>query len=144
MKKIKPIAIDVISYLFIGLFLYAAASKLMSYYDFKSQISKSPIITDYADTLVWLIPLLEIIICGLLFSRKTLLIGLYASTILMWIFTVYVFAILNLSVQIPCACGGVFNQMSWNQHLIFNIAFVGLGFAGIFLKSLPDKSISKC
>lgn len=140
MKTIpKDIVAEVIVYLFILLFLYAATSKLVTYEQFHLEISKSPFITDYAHILAWLIPALEVIISILLMMKRTILHGLYASTALMWIFTAYILAILNFADHIPCACGGVLSQMSWSQHLLFNLFFVFLGSTGILLKLTSDK-----
>lgn len=127
--------IDIISYLFVLLFLYVATSKLVAYDTFQLQISKSPIITDFAHILVWMIPSLEIIIAIMLLVQRTVIIGLYASTTLMLIFTTYILIILNYEEHIPCSCGGVLAQMDWPEHLVFNIAFVILGLIGIYLQS---------
>ena len=46
------------------------------------------------------------------------------------------FIILNFIPDIPCSCGGVLEKMSWNEHLIFNIAFVVLGLVAILLQNV--------
>lgn len=132
--KARRVVVDVICYLFVLLFLYAATSKLMDYDKFQLQISKSPIITDFASVLVWLVPGLEIVISLALLIERTRLIGLYAAFALMLLFTFYIYAILNYSDSIPCSCGGVLQKMTWDQHLIFNIVFVVLGIVGILLQ----------
>jgi len=63
------------------------------------------------------------------------LLGLYASFSLMVMFTAYIIAITKFSDYIPCSCGGVLQNMSWNQHLIFNIGFILLAVAGIIFHS---------
>lgn len=131
--KTRRVVVDVICYLFVLLFLYAATSKLMDYDKFQLQISKSPIITDFASVLVWLVPGLEIVISAALLIERTRLIGLYAAFALMLLFTMYIYAILNYSDSIPCSCGGVLQKMTWDQHLIFNIVFVILGIVGVLL-----------
>lgn len=128
MKKV-----DFIGYLFILLFLYAAANKLLDFQKFKVQLGQSPLLTDYATVIAWLVPSVEIIICILLYFKRTQLIGLYASFSLMLMFTIYITIILNFAERIPCSCGGILDQMGWVAHLIFNIAFVLLAVAGIFL-----------
>ncbi|WP_225874812.1 MauE/DoxX family redox-associated membrane protein [Pedobacter hiemivivus] len=134
--KIKRIIVDIITYLYVLLFLYTAASKLMDYENSELQMSKSPIITEFAYILVWLVPTIEIIISLLLIWTKTNFIGLYVSFMLMIIFTAYIIAILNLSSHIPCSCGGVISALNWNEHLIFNIIFIILAFIAISLKSI--------
>lgn len=133
-KRTRSIIVDVICYLFVLLFLYAATSKLMEYDKFLLQMGKSPIITDFANILVWLVPTLEIAISISLMFEKTRLMGLYAAFALMLLFTLYIYAILNYSDFIPCSCGGVLQKMTWNQHLVFNIVFVALGIVGILLQ----------
>lgn len=131
--KTKSTLVDIICYLFVLLFLYAATSKLIEYDKFQLQISKSPIITDYAHILVWMVPALEIIISIMLLIERTKMIGLFASFTLMTLFTIYIYAILNYSDSIPCSCGGVLQKMTWDQHLIFNVFFVTIGILGIIL-----------
>lgn len=136
----KRTIVDVICYLFVLLFLYAATSKLVEYDKFQLQISKSPIITDYAQILVWMVPSLEIIISIMLLIERTRMAGLFAALGLMCLFTAYIYAILNYSDSIPCSCGGVLQKMTWDQHLIFNAAFVLFGIVGIILHTkVTDK-----
>lgn len=133
--KGKRTMVDIIVYLYVLLFLYAATSKLIEYDKFQLQISKSPIISDYAFILVWMVPTLEIIISIMLLINRTLMLGLYAAFGLMCLFTAYIYAILNISDHIPCSCGGILEKLGWREHLIFNIAFVGLALIGILLQA---------
>lgn len=131
--KTKRTFVDIITYLYVLLFLYAATSKLIEYDKFQLQMSKSPIITDFASLLAWMVPALEIIISILLLIKRTLMLGLYAAFGLMSLFTTYIIVILNYSDSIPCSCGGVLASMSWNQHSIFNFIFIVIGIVGILL-----------
>jgi len=131
--KTKRTLVDIITYLYILLFLYAATSKLIEYDKFQLQISKSPIITDFSSILVWMVPALEIIISIMLLINRTLMLGLYAAFGLMCLFTAYIYAILNYTDFIPCSCGGVLEKLGWTEHMIFNIAFVVLAIIGILL-----------
>jgi uncharacterized membrane protein YphA (DoxX/SURF4 family) len=133
--KTKQRIIDIVSYLFVLLFLYAASSKLMKYDTSLLQMSKSPIITDYAHILVWFVPAVEIIISILLLVNRTVLLGLYAAFVLMCLFTAYIYAILNFSDTIPCHCGGALELLSWSQHLVFNTVFIVMAVVAILLKS---------
>lgn len=141
--RCHKITLDVIIGLFVLLLLYTAASKLMDYDKFQLQMSKSPITTDYAHILVWVVPSLEIIISILLLISRTVALGLYSALALMLLFTVYIYAILNFSDSIPCSCGGVIEKMSWKQHLIFNLVFIGLALLGIMTQStiLKNKTV---
>ncbi|MEJ0031509.1 MAG: MauE/DoxX family redox-associated membrane protein [Bacteroidota bacterium] len=46
----------------------------------------------------------------------------------MVMFTAYIVVITRFSEYTPCSCGGVLEKMSWDQHLVFNIGFCGVGF----------------
>ena len=133
--KTKRVLVDIICYLFVLLFLYAATSKLLDYSKFQLQMGKSPIITDFANILVWLVPGVEIVISIMLIMDRTRMLGLFAAFTLMVLFTGYIYAILNYSDTIPCSCGGVLEKMSWSQHLIFNCVFVALAVVGILLQT---------
>lgn len=124
----------VIAYLFILLFLYTGMSKLMDYTVFKEQIGSSPILRPLAPLVAWALPLTEFVVAALLFIPRTRQLGLYISFVLMLFFTGYIIAILNFSEHIPCSCGGVLENLSWQQHLIFNIVFTILALAGALLE----------
>jgi len=132
---IKKVAIDIVCFAYFLLFLYVAFSKLLDYEKSELQMSKSPIITGFAFILVWLVPTIEIIIAVLLMIKKTVMLALYAALTLMSLFTAYIIAILNFSDTIPCSCGGVLERLSWNEHLIFNLAFMALAILAILLQT---------
>ena len=127
--------VEVISALFILLFVYAATSKLIDYQKFRVQLGQSPMLTAFAGWVAWIIPSVEIIIAIMLALPRLRLTALYAAFSLMVMFTAYIIAITKFSEYVPCSCGGVLQNMSWNQHLLFNIGFVLLGLAGILLHS---------
>ena len=138
--KTKKVALEIICFLFILLFTYAAVTKLMDYQKFTVQIGQSPLLTDFAGVLAWAVPGVELLIAGMLAITRLRLIGLYAAFSLMVMFTAYIIAILQFSDSIPCSCGGVLEAMGWTEHLIFNIGFVLLGFTGIVLHSPEGRS----
>lgn len=125
--------VNMICYLFFLLFLYSAADKLYDYEKFRIQLGQSPMLTNFADEVAWLVPFIEILISLALVIPRTILIGLYASFSLMVMFTAYVIVIMNYSEYIPCSCNGILEGASWGQHLAFNIAFVLLAIGGIVL-----------
>lgn len=125
--------VETISALFILLFVYTALSKLMEGIRFEATLKKSPLISIYATTIAWALPVVELVIASLLLFPRTRLAGLYASTALMAIFTLYLSYMVVFTTKLPCSCGGVLTQMSWKQHIIFNLFYTGLGVAGILL-----------
>ncbi len=62
----KAIVVEIISILFIFLFIYAATSKLMDVEKFRIQVGRSPLITKFTNLIIWLIPALELILSILL------------------------------------------------------------------------------
>lgn len=131
----RKIALEIISFLFIVLFVYASVTKLVDYKKFTVQVGQSPLLTDFAPFIAWFIPGIEIIIALLLSFTRTRIAGLYGSFSVMVMFTAYIIAILNFSDNIPCSCGGVLEKLGWGEHLIFNITFILLALAGIFLSA---------
>ncbi|WP_047419600.1 MauE/DoxX family redox-associated membrane protein [Cellulophaga sp. Hel_I_12] len=129
------IIVKTICFLFILLWVYAATSKLLMYDEFQIQLSKSPFVSKYSSQLVWIIPLTEYVLAGLFLFQKYILNAFYLSLSMMALFTLYILFVLNFSESIPCSCGGIIGQLSWNEHLFFNVAFILLAFLGIvFLK----------
>ena len=126
--------LEIICFLLILLFVYAGCSKLMDYNAFKAQLSASPYIKNAASILAWLLPVIEIASAALLTVRITRLYGLIASMLLLLAFTGYISAMLLSGVHLPCSCGGVIKQLSWNQHLLFNLFFIMVSGIGIVLR----------
>lgn len=114
------------------LFTYASISKLLQYNTFRFQLDQSPFATAYAGLIAWSVPGIELIATVLLLFPATRLKGYYLSYGLMFLFTVYIYAILHFSYFVPCSCGGILSRMNWEQHLVFNIIFTFIALAGIF------------
>lgn len=127
----KNSIINIISYLYILLFVYASVSKLLDFENFQIQLAQSPLLSAYAGIISIAVILVELIIAGLLSLKRTRLVGLYSSFSLMISFTVYIYLILNYSDFVPCSCGGILEKMGWTEHLIFNLVFVALALIAI-------------
>jgi uncharacterized membrane protein YphA (DoxX/SURF4 family) len=133
MKK-SNVAIVIICTLIIALFVYASTAKLLDYYNFRFGLSESPFIAPFANILAWAVPASELIIAGMLVIPALRLAGLYASFLLMLLFTVYIAVMLLSGSDIPCSCGGILEDMSWGAHIVFNSAYVILAAWGIYLQ----------
>jgi uncharacterized membrane protein YphA (DoxX/SURF4 family) len=129
----------IIALLLVVLFLYTGISKLMEYSSFKEQIATSPVLAPIASFIAWALPLAEFAVAIALLIPVWRLWGLYASFVLMLLFTGYIAAILSFSKELPCSCGGVLEEMSWDQHLVFNITFTLLAIAGALLEKKRRK-----
>ena len=137
----RKIAIEIISFMFILLFVYAALNKLIDYQKFVIQIGQSPLLTGLGPSIAWIVIAAEVTISILLIIPTTRLAAFYLAFGIMMMFTAYIFAILNFSSHIPCSCGGVLEKLGWGEHLIFNIIFIVLGLTGIILQTLENEKI---
>ncbi|ACU04015.1 MauE/DoxX family redox-associated membrane protein [Pedobacter heparinus] len=140
MKK-RGLVVDVACFLFVLLFVYAAASKMLELDKFETQLGRSPVITRFSSILLWLVPGLEILLALLMFWSKTKLFALYGSFSLMVAFTAYIIVILNFSENIPCSCGGILQDMTWRQHLVFNVIFVLMAVVAVLIYPSNNKNI---
>jgi hypothetical protein len=127
----NSIVVQAISSTFIFLFVYTAVSKLYDIRLFQSIIGQAPIIGEWKIFISWAVPITELLISVLLFVPTSRSVGLKASFGLMTLFTLYVLLLLLFSPTLPCSCGGVISDMSWSQHLVFNLLLTLLAFAGI-------------
>jgi hypothetical protein len=126
---------EIIATLLILLFVYAGASKLFVYNEFKSQLGRSPVVKSIAPYLAFILPLTEFITAGMLAVTATRSKGFLLSAILMTLFTGYIIYMLLFEKHLPCSCGGVLEQLTWKQHLLFNIFFLGIALAGIRIET---------
>ena len=129
---------EIIVSLYVLLFVYAAMSKLLDFQKFVVQLGQSPMLTEMARYVAWVVPGVELFISFLLLLPKTRIGALYASFSLMTLFTVYIVLASRFSDYVPCSCGGVIQQLSWGQHLIFNLVFLALGVSAILLSTTPE------
>lgn len=136
----RTVAVEIICFLFIVLFIYAALMKLIDYQKFTVQLDQSPLLMAFSRQVAWAVPSIEIVVAVMLMIRRVQLIGLYASFTLMAMFTVYILFILTLAPQVPCACGGILDEkLGWTGHLVFNMGMVLLAAAGTVLMTWEKK-----
>ena len=131
--KIKNAILEIICLLYVILFVYAALSKLLDFENFRVQLGQSPLLSAFAGSIAWIVPILELLIALLLVFKKCRLSGLFAAFSLMVMFTTYIYIILNYSSFVPCSCGGILEKMGWKEHLFFNFVFIMLAAAGILI-----------
>lgn len=135
---------SIVPLLFILLFTYAAASKLLDFGRFRSQLYLQPFPHSLSDLLAYLIPATELLLALLLCFNRSRFAGLVLSTILMGLFAGYIsYLLLSYQGKLPCSCGGILEHMSWTAHLAFNWAFVLIGITGIALHLTDTKKNQK-
>jgi hypothetical protein len=124
---------DVISGVLLLLFLYTSLNKLADYTTFEYVLTRSPLLKPIAGFVAWILPVAESGIAILLFIPSSRLKGLYASFILISLFTLYLIYMIAFTPDLPCQCGGVLKLLTWPQHVFFNLFFVLLSLTGIVL-----------
>ena len=138
---IRKITLEISSSLLICLFLYASISKWLDFHTFVGEMNNQPLPNVLTPYLVWGIPFTEVFLALALMFEKTRKAGLYGSLILMSAFTVYtIIILLHFFEYVPCSCGGVIKKLTWNQHLFFNLFFVGLSLLGLRLIKFNSQS----
>jgi hypothetical protein len=126
---------NIIVFALILLWVYAAASKLLDFNMFKGQMHRQVLPDFLKISLVYILPLLEVVTAFLLLFDQTQLIGFFMSSVLMGTFTIYVgAAVFRFFDEVPCSCGGVLSSMGWDAHFIFNLFFLLLTATGFIIQ----------
>jgi hypothetical protein len=128
---------EIISAVFILLFVYTATSKLLAHNAFLITLKETGVISFASGFLSWTIPAIEIIISFLLLIPNYRTIGLMSSFGLMLLFTIYIAYMLITSSHLPCSCGGIIGKLSWKAHLWLNIFLTMLAATAIYLNKRP-------
>lgn len=124
MKPLQTTFINVVSYFFILLFIYAAVSKMLDFNNFQVQLGQPPLLNTYTKPLAYMVALAELVVAGLLCYRRTQQLGLALCFWMMLVFSAYILWLLVRDSALPCSCGGLLQLMSWPQHLVFNLVFL--------------------
>ena len=133
--------LEIISAVFILLFIYTGISKLIDVHAFQGAMRKSKPLAHYAKILSYAVPIIEIIIAVLLaVPNRIKKIGMWASLGMMFIFTAYVIYILEkFEGHLPCTCGGIISKLTWKQHLILNFILLLIALRGLLLMRKQSK-----
>jgi putative oxidoreductase len=150
MKKASAIKhatiVEIISALFILLFLYTALSKTYNINYTVATLRSNEVFRNSAREISWGVVILEYLAALMLLIPKLRILGLYSSLIMMAGFTVYILFMMIFTPNLPCSCGGVIKQMTWTQHLIFNIFFTLLAITAIVIwrkkQKLTDNEVA--
>lgn len=132
-KKLSAIIIETISALLIFLFVYTVISKLIHHNQSLYTLGRSPLVKSFKTLIAWIIPIGELCISLLLLIPKWRLLGLLASFFLMSIFSIYIGYMLIFVPNLPCSCGGIIQQLTWKEHLLFNIGITIFALTGFLL-----------
>src|SRR5258708_31534624 len=103
----KSFLVDSISFFFVLLFLYTATAKMSELHSFREQLLSSPLLENFAGFITWALPIGEVLLCIALLVPAWRMYGLYATLILIVLFTGYVVTIFFMDNKLSCSCGGV-------------------------------------
>lgn len=129
----KPILLNFLSALLILLFVYTGVSKLLDHRFFVVTLSKSPLVSWAPTTFSYALPVVELGAGALLLFHQRSRAGWYAAFVLMALFTAYIAFMLLTQSKLPCSCGGALTGLTWSEHLLFNVLFTIISFAGLWL-----------
>lgn len=139
--KIKTILLELLIAALILLFVYSPASKLLKFEDYQLAMDAQPLIPWFRSLLVYALPISELLVVVMMAMPKLRKIGLLSSLALLVTFTIYIILIkVNYYGRIPCSCGGVIKDLSWTEHLYFNISFIIINIAALWLFYKVSKS----
>ncbi len=117
------------------LFSYTTFHKLIDLHLFRQTLMKSTLIEEYQiNFLLYFIPVIEIVTIFFLISDKYIT-GFYMSLLLMLTFTMYLIALNNFSFYKGCSCGGIFNEMSYFEHIVVNLLFIVISLVSILMNT---------
>ena len=131
--KLQNVFLEMVCFLYIILFTYAAISKLIDFENFQTQLSQSPLLSAYAASISFLVIIADLELVLALSLRVSRIKALSLSVGLMTVFTTYIILILNFSSFIPCSCGGILEKLGWTEHMIFNLFFIFIGSCNLLL-----------
>jgi hypothetical protein len=133
--KISPFCSGILIFIFI----YSSLQKIIDFENFTSIISKSPLIpTGISKQIGFIVIVIEILIVFLFFIKRFRLAAFLLSFFLLILFEGYIILMVLYSPYLPCSCGGFIEQLSWTQHIFFNLALMVLSIAG-YLIGNPNK-----
>lgn len=136
----REIVVFIICLICTFLFLFSAYEKLADHQRFYNGLSKVSIIGSKAKVISYVVPIFEVVVSILLIIPKTHKKGLYGFTILMGVFTFYIFGMWLWADKLPCFCNLIVEKLSWGEHIWFNLAFIGLAITALLISKPNIKS----
>jgi uncharacterized membrane protein YphA (DoxX/SURF4 family) len=134
----KLVITDLIVYLFVLLFVYTATSKLLTIETFKNVLTHYPLIGAYHLLIAYSVPLVELVVAAFLVLPGTRRLGLYGAFGSMIVFLIYILYMFYSGSRLPCSCGGIISQLSWQQHIWFNAVLIALAGIGIRITKIAN------
>lgn len=119
----------------LALFVISAYDKIAEHERFLKGLEKVRYVGDYALFVSWAVPISEVVIALMLLFPASQKLGLYGFIGLMSVFTIYIGSMMLWADKLPCHCNLIVEKLSWGEHVVFNLVFMGLAaFALRFVK----------
>lgn len=129
--KTRSVIIDLITYLFVLLFIYTGSSKIYAFKDFDIVLSLLPIAGVYHQFFAIAIISIQLIIAVLLIIPITKIAGLHLSFGLLIVFSLCLIYMVLFEKVLPCSCGGITSRLSWKAHIYVNLLLASVAGFGI-------------
>jgi hypothetical protein len=128
----------VLIYLFILLFAYSGAVKLIERAEFVNGIRVQPVPAFIKTLLIHGLPFIELLTALALVFKKSRRAALYVFGCCMLVFSIYTgLAGFQFFEREPCGCGGVIGRLGWKGHFFLNLFFL----AGSCIATVTDHQI---
>ncbi|HWV71161.1 MAG TPA: MauE/DoxX family redox-associated membrane protein [Pseudosphingobacterium sp.] len=143
-KWVYLIADALIRVVFISLYSYTAVMKIAEFKVYRIKMYKQPFADWFTEVLIYALPAIEIGMATLLIlpfflPNRRLRIVPVINVLLMASFTAYAWmAKEKIFGYIPCACGGIFQDMEWPEHYRVNWILMILAVGGACLQYWPE------
>lgn len=126
-----------VTILLLGLWIPVLIDQMANFITFQSGMLLHSFPDWIGHALIWGLPILETLVIALLVSPKTNHYGMRLSSLLMLGFTTYVgLGVMTNLVTFECFCSKLIADKSWWWHFRFNLTFLAISMAGIYLKKL--------
>lgn len=135
-NKVKNIIGKSISIFLIIFWLFVGLEKAWSWQNFRISLQQQPLPDWSIGIIFWLVPLLEIL-TGILLafrSNKMQRLGYWGSILLLSAFTIFIgLGVAGVYEKRPCTCSSIFNEMSWEWHLVVNMILLSASILGLLI-----------
>jgi hypothetical protein len=126
-KSFQTIFYQYYLYFLSALFILSSIDKIAFIDKFNQNLLETGLIyVLFVPVITYLIPSLELILSCLLHFEVTKKIALLIYTLLMSLFTVYLILMVVYLEHFPCSCGGLFQYMNINTHIVLNLTIVSI------------------
>nr|WP_315402013.1 MauE/DoxX family redox-associated membrane protein [uncultured Sphingobacterium sp.] len=151
-NRLRHISANIISIFMIIFWLFVGLEKAWSWQNFRISLQQQPLPDWSIGIIFWMVPLIEILTGILLAFRGNKLqrLGYWGSILLLSAFTIFIgLGVAGVYEKRPCTCSSIFNEMSWEWHLVVNMILLSISILGImilrpaFLSSGDSEGCSK-